>query len=101
MRRWPQDARQALRFLAAARYYLPAQLHCPADWEEQCRDCLHHAELEPALEWLERIGLAHAGHIDELRFWKELYFAAQHMGLHERASRYEAKVQEVVDGLRL
>jgi hypothetical protein len=101
MRRWPQDARQTLRFLAAARFFLPAHLHTPPEWEENYRDCLHHADFGPALDWLERLGDAHAGHIDELRFWKELYFAAQHMTLTERALRYEARVQQVVSGSQI
>lgn len=98
MRRWPQDSKQSLRFLAAARYYLPPYLQAPIEWEEQYRECLHQAEFQLALELLERIGDTHSGYVDEIQFWKELYFAAQHMALPEHALRYEAKLQRVVSG---
>jgi hypothetical protein len=98
MRRWPQNLKQTLRFLAAARYYLPPHLQSPAEWEEQFKECLHYSEFQLALEALEKIGEQHSGYADELQFWKELYFAAHHMELHEHAARYEAKLQEVLDG---
>jgi hypothetical protein len=98
MRRWSQDSKQSLRFLAAARYYLPPYLQAPVDWEEQYMECLHQAEFQLALELLERIGDTHSGYVDEIQFWKELYFAAQHMALPEHALRYEAKLQRVVSG---
>ncbi|MDB5765099.1 MAG: hypothetical protein JWQ21_4094 [Herminiimonas sp.] len=100
MRRWPQDAKQSLRFLAAARYYLPIHLPSCSDWEEQYRERLHHGEFQLALESLERIGEMHSGYADELQFWKELYFAAQHMALDQHAARYEVKLQQVVGGLQ-
>jgi hypothetical protein len=98
MRRWPQEAKQALRFLAAARLYLPLRLDSPPDWQENYADSLRHGDFAHALATLEKIGNAHAGYADELQFWKELYFAAQHLGLDADAARYEARLQEVLAG---
>ena len=99
MRRWPPESRQALRFLAAARYFLPTHLHTPPEWEEEYRDCLYHAQFQVTLEILERIGEQHAGHIDELSFWKELFFAAQHLSLAEHARRYETRLHAALQGM--
>lgn len=99
MRRWFREEKQALRFLAAARYFLPSHLQSPAQWEEEYRDCLQYKDFEQALAWLERIGAEHAGHVDEPHFWKEMYFAAQEMKLTEHAARYEAKLQAATRGL--
>jgi hypothetical protein len=98
MRRWPRDAKQSLRLLAAARYYLPPYLQSPAEWEEEYKDCLYYSQFQLALELLERIAGMHAGYEDALHFWKELYYAAQQMGLDQHAARYEAKLQEVLHG---
>lgn len=98
MRRWSQETKQALRFLAAARYYLPQQLESPSDWEFEYTECLRYRDFAPAVSLLERIGNAHSGYPDELQFWKELYFAAHLLGLDAEAARYEAKLQEVVAG---
>jgi hypothetical protein len=106
MRRWSQEDKQALRFLAAARYYLPQRLDIPPglshdlppDWELEYADYLRYRDFAPAVTLLERIGNAHGGYPDELQFWKELYFAAHLLGLDAEAARYEAKLQEVVAG---
>lgn len=100
MRRWPTEARQSLRFLAAARYYLPQQLSSPAEWEEEYEDCLRHGQFMHALELLERIGAQHAGCEDEATFWKELYFAARQLGLPEHVQRCEQNLQEALQGMR-
>jgi hypothetical protein len=99
MRRWPNEARQSLRFLAAARYYLPAELQSPRVWEEEYGDCLRHGQFGHALELLERIGMQHAGCLDEATFWKELYFAARHLELPEHAGRYEARLRTALAGI--
>lgn len=99
MRRWPNEARQALRFLAAARYFLPKSLHTPMEWQEDYEDCLHHGQFRHALELLERIGMQHAGHLDEAMFWKELYFAAKHLDLADHAARCEARLHAATAGL--
>ena len=98
MRRWPQEAKQALRLLAAARFYLPQRLDSPPDWEFEYVESLRYGQFGPALALLERIGNAHAGYADELPFWKELYFAAYLLGLEAEAARYEARLQEVLAG---
>lgn len=99
MRRWPNEARQSLRFLAAARYYLPQHLQSSAEWEEEYEDCLRHGQFKQALELLERIGACHAGCMDEATFWKELYFAAMHLGLPEHAQRCEQGLQAALQGM--
>ncbi len=99
MRRWPNEARQALRFLAAARYYLPTHLESPREWEEEYGDCLRHRQFSHALEQLERIGAQHTGCMDAAMFWKELYFAARHLGLPEHAQRCEKRLHAAVAGL--
>lgn len=101
MRRWPNEARQSLRFLAAARYYLPARLHTPLEWEEEYEECLRHSQFMHALELLERIGVQHAGCADEATFWKELYFAARHLNLPEHATRCEANLLAAIAGLSM
>ena len=101
MRRWPSEARQTLRFLAAARYYLPAQPEASSEWEQEYGDCLRHRQVRHALELLECEGERHAGHADETTFWKELYFAARHLGLDEHAARCEARLQAGLAGISL
>lgn len=101
MRRWPNEARQSLRFLAAARIYLPLHLQTPIEWEEEYVDCLRHGQFIPALELLERIGAQHAGCLDEASFWKELYFAAKHMNLPDHAERCEANLHAAIAGLSM
>jgi len=99
MRRWPNEARQSMRFLAAARFYLPRHLESPVEWEEEYEDCLRHGQFGHALELLERMGMQHAGCADEATFWKELYFAARHLGLPEHVQRYEAHLHASLAGL--
>lgn len=101
MRRWPTEARQALRFLAAARYFLPMTLQTPPEWEEDYEECLRHAQFIHALERLERIGMQHAGYLDEASFWKELYFAAKHLNLADHAARCEARLHAATAGLSM
>ncbi len=99
MRRWPNEARQSMRFLAAARYYLPQRLESPVEWEEEYEECLRHGQFRHALEMLERIGAQHAGCADEATFWKELYFAAKQLDLPEHAQRCEACLHASLAGL--
>ncbi len=93
MRSWPQEAKQALRLLAAARYFLPEALDCPDGLERQYHACLRQGDCLAALEILEQIGLQHSGHDDEAHFWKELYYAAQQMALPEHAARYQQQLE--------
>ncbi len=101
MRNWPQDARQSLRFLAAARHFLPQQLDCPAELEMQYASHLRHAEFQAALDILEQIGDLHSGYEHESTFWKELYYAAQHMALPEHAARFAERLRQVAEMQRL
>jgi hypothetical protein len=98
MSRRSQEAKQALRFLAAARYYLPQQLDSSPDWEFEYAEALRYGQFAPAQALLERIGNAHSGYSVELQFWKELYFVAHLLGLDGDAARYEARLQEVLAG---
>lgn len=101
MRNWPQETKQALRLLAAARYFLPEYLDCPGDLEQRYHAHLHRGECQQALEILEEIGGAHSGHDNEAHFWKELFYAAQHLALPEHASRYQQQVDIVMAMQRL
>lgn len=93
MRNWPQETKQALRLLAAARYFLPEHLDCPADMERRYHAHLRQGECLQALEVVEEIGLLHTSHDHEAHFWKELFYAAQQMGLAEHAARYQQQLQ--------
>lgn len=101
MRNWPQETKQSLRLLAAARYFLPESLDCPADLEQRYHLHLRRGECQQALEILEEIGATHTGHDDEAHFWKELFYAAQHMTLPEHAARYQQHVDIVMAMQRL
>lgn len=95
MRTWPHTAKQALRFLAAARYFLPVELECPGDWVTGYDACLRQSDFQDALEALERIGDLHANYPTESHFWKELFYAAQHLELAEHAARYEERIEQL------
>ncbi len=96
MRPQSESLKQSLRFLAAARYYLPMHLQSPSQWEEQYQEYLHHMEYELALEALEAIGEAQPSYAEESLFWQELLLASQQMGLHEHATRNAEKLKEVL-----
>ena len=101
MRSWPHDAKQSLRFLAAARYLLPATLDCPVELETQYNSSLRDAAFIDALDMLEKIGDLHSGYENESHFWKELYYAAQHMALPEQAARFEERIRQINEMQRL
>jgi len=92
MRDQPESLKQSLRLVAAARYYLPAQLESPPEWEAQYIEYLHHTEYQLALESLEGIGNLHTGYAEEPLFWQELLLAAQHMDLDDHATLYSSKL---------
>lgn len=96
MRTWPQESKQTLRFLAAARCFLPQGLDCPAELEQQFQSHLRHEELRQALEVLQQIGDIHSGYDQEANFWKELFYAAQHMALPEHAAHCEERIRQAV-----
>lgn len=101
MRSWPQESKQALRLLAAARYFLPKFLACPAEMESQYQAHLHQGEFQAALDILEQIGEMHTEHDNEVHFWKELYYAAQQMALPEHAARYQEQLRILAEMRRL
>lgn len=101
MRNWPQESKQALRLLAAARYFLPAVLDCPDELERGYHAALRQGECLAALEILDQIGSLHTDHDNEAHFWKELYYAAQQMGLPEHAARYQEQLRIIAEMQRL
>lgn len=101
MRSWPQSAKQALRLLAAARYFLPEELECQAELECGFRAHLHHAKFQEAWELLEQIGDLHANYENEMHFWKELYYAAQELSLPEHAARCEERLRVLAEMQRM
>jgi hypothetical protein len=101
MRSWPHPAKQSLRFLAAARFFLPADLNSPADLERQYKSRLRDADFQGALDILEEIGDLHSGYEHELTFWKELYYAAQHLELPAHAQRYSERIRQIAEMQRL
>lgn len=101
MRTWPQESKQALRLLAAARHFLPLRLESDPELEARYEMHLHHAEFLPALELLEQIGNLHSGYENEAHFWKELYYAAKHLELAEHAAKYEETLRQIAEMQRL
>ena len=101
MRNWPQESKQALRLLAAARYFLPEALDCPAELERSYHALLRQGECQAALDVLEQIGNLHTDHANEAHFWKELYYAAQQMGLPEHGARYQEQLRIIAEIQRL
>lgn len=101
MRNWPQETKQALRLLAAARYFLPEYLDCPAEQERLYHACLRQGECQAALEILEQIGGLHPDHGNEAHFWKELFYAAQQMNLPEHAARCQEQLAIIAQMQRL
>lgn len=97
MRSWPQESKQALRLLAAARYFLPEFLECPAEMESQYQSHLRQGEFQAALDTLAQIGEMHTDHENEVHFWKELYYAAQQLALPEQAARYQEQLRILVE----
>ena len=91
MRSWPEQLKQSLRHLAAARYFLPVELN-QGDFPQTERlyeEFLHHAEFGLALDELEFLGDQHSGDAFQTLFWSELLLAAENMGLLEKTARYQ------------
>ncbi len=101
MRSWPHDAKQSLRFLAAARHFLPQWLESPAELEQQYISHIRNAEFQPALAILEQIGDQHSGYENESHFWKEMFYVAQQLNLPQQAARYEERIRQIADMQRL
>ena len=92
---WPESWKQSLRYLAAARFYLPMVLKGSSKFnvEEQYLDYLHNREYKLALEELAEIGLENVGFAEEVLFWHELALAAENLGLSDKAAEYRQRGQ--------
>ena len=95
MRPWPEETKQVLRHLAAARYFLPVTLKQPdgLDMEAQYQEWLHHSEYELAMEYLEDLGQLNRGFAEEPLFWSEIALAAQIMGRADDAARFRERAE--------
>ena len=97
MRPWPEKLKQTLRHLAAARYFLPAELD-QGDFpqtRQMYEEFLHQAEFGLALDELEFLGSQHSDDAFQHLFWTELLLAAESMGLMEHAARYKQQLELV------
>src|SRR4051794_31477668 len=95
MRPWPEEWKQVLRHLAAARYFLPETLKQPdgLDTEAQYEEFLHHTEFGLAMEYLEDLGQLNSGYAEEAMFWSEMSAAAQLMKRTDDAQRFKARAE--------
>ena len=96
MSKWPEEWKQSLRYLAAARFYLPVTLKGGEKFaiDEEYLDYLHNREYELALGELEAFGIENSGFAQEALFWRELELAADHMGLPDKAADYRRRAGE-------
>jgi hypothetical protein len=94
---WPEERKQALRYLAAARFYLPMTLKGGDKFavDEQYLDYLHNREYALALGELAEFGLENAGFAEEALFWRELELAATQLGMAAKAREFAARAAEV------
>lgn len=92
----PESSKQSLRYLAAARFYLPVTLKGGEKFavDEQYLDYLHNREYGLALEELAEFGIENAGFAEEPLFWRELELAAEHMGLSDKATEYRRRARD-------
>jgi hypothetical protein len=93
MSEWPEAWKQSLRYLAAARFYLPMVLKGSGkfDVEEQYIDYLHNREYRLAMEELAEMALENPGFGEERLFWQELGLAAESLGLRDKAVEYRRR----------
>ena len=81
------ERKQTLRYLAAARFYLPMVLQGSRyDVEDEYFDYLHNGEFKLALGELIEMGIENAGFAQEPLFWRELELAAESLGLADKAA---------------
>ena len=94
---WPEERKQALRHLAAARFYLPMTLKGGEKYavDEAYLDYLHNREYALALAELSELGLENAGFAEEALFWRELELAATQLGLVDKAREFARRAAEV------
>lgn len=95
MRELTESAKQTLRYLAAARFYLPMDLKGASKFgvEEQYLDYLHNREYQLALGELEEIALENAGFAEERHFWREMDLAAESLGMAGKAAEYRQRAE--------
>jgi hypothetical protein len=95
MRPWPEQQKQALRHLAAARYFLPAVLERAESGraESQYQEFLHHTEWGLALDELVYIGEQYSDDPFQALFWSELALAAQTMNKPESANEFKRRAE--------
>ena len=97
MKVWREEWRQALRHLAAARFFLPESLAGESLLAEaELNSYLHHTEFGLALEVLEFMGKANTGYAEEALFWSEMAPAAQDIGLYSASSQYDARARALL-----
>src|SRR5687768_4927050 len=91
-----ESAKQALRHLAAARFYLPVTLKGGEKYavDEQYLDYLHNREYKLALGELVEFGIENAGFAEEALFWRELELAAEQMGLAEKLAEFRQRAAD-------
>ena len=96
MRQWPEAWKQSLRYLAAARFYLPVVLKGGEKHavDEMYLDYLHNREYELAFGELFEFGIENAGFAEEPLFWTELALAADQMGLADKAADCRRRVKD-------
>ncbi|TCP19161.1 hypothetical protein [Simplicispira metamorpha] len=95
MRPWSEQQKQALRHLAAARYFLPVALERAdsARAEAQYQEFLHHTEWGLALDELAYIGEQYSDDPFQALFWSELTLAAQTMSRQESANEFRRRAE--------
>lgn len=81
------------KHLNAARNQLPTVLAPGAEGATVSgfEECLRHNEMELALDELEDLGLTNA---PPPEFWRQLVQAAENMGLSERATDFERRMEK-------
>lgn len=92
----PDRRKQALRHLAACRYYLPERLHSPdteSPWVS-VEYSLAYDDYEQALDAAEELGTKKEAHGD---YWEELALAAESLGMSERAEQLRAGGSAAID----
>jgi hypothetical protein len=102
MRPWPEQQKQALRHLAAARYFLPVVLERADSTraEAQFQEYLHHTEWGLALDELAYIGEQYSDDPFQSLFWAELALAAHAMNRQAMASEYKRRGEAHTEGQR-
>ena len=95
MRPWAEQQKQALRHLAAARFFLPVALD-RADSvraEAQYEEFLHHTEWGLALDELVYLGEQYSDDSFQALFWSELALAAKTMNQPELVSEFMRRAE--------